>query len=121
MLYVTNYLPEELSTLLDRQLAVGMSEPEPWEVKDILLREEWQSLIEDKTVAETLGLLLNMKIPAVSKREHINFKDSDRLLVFLLQQTEEEIESKKITVSYYKFVYVHLHPITEEIQQHLAL
>ena len=114
MLYVVNYLPEEMSVLFNQPIAVGMAEPDVNEVRDILRTSEWQSLIHDKQVAETLSLLLNMKIPVAPKKP-ISFKYTDKLIVFLLNQTEEEIDSKKIIVSYYKFVYVHLHPLSEVV------
>jgi len=114
MLYVVNYLPEEMSVLFNQPLAVGMAEPDVSEVRNILRTTEWQSLIHDKTVAETLSLLLNMKIPVAPKKP-IHFTYADKLIVFLLNQTEEEIDSKKIIVSYYKFVYVHLNPLSEVV------
>jgi len=114
MLYVVNYLPEEMSVLFNQPLAVGMAEPEANEVRDILRTTEWQSLIHDQKVAETLSLLLNMKIPVAPKKP-VHFTYADKLIVFLLNQTEEEIDSKKIIVSYYKFVYVHMRPLSEVV------
>jgi len=113
MVYITNYLPEELSVLFDQPLAVAMTEPEIEDVRRILRSDKWQSLINDQTTAEYLSLLLNMKIPVANQNRKVNFKYSDKLIVFLLQQTEEEVWSKKIIVSYYKFVYVHMRPLSE--------
>jgi len=112
MVYIVNYLPEELQALFDQPVVVGMAEPEIEEVRYILKSNQWQSLINDKTVAEYLSLLLNMKIP-VAKNHKVNFKYSDKLIVFLLRDEEVEDEKRKITVTYYKFVYVHIRPLSE--------
>ena len=115
MLYVVNYLPEEMSVLFNQPVTVGMAEPEAFEVRQILEANEWQSLINDKKVAETLSLLLGMKIPTATKKP-ITFKYSDKLIVFLLKQIEllplKGIEPKNI-ISYYKFVYVNFRPLSE--------
>jgi len=116
MLYVVNYLPEQLQALFDQPVVVGMAEPELEEVRYILKTSHWQSLINDKTVAEYLSLLLNMKIPvAKNPNRKVNFKYSDKLIVFLLRNEEEENEKRKIIVTYYKFVYVHMRPLSEVI------
>jgi hypothetical protein len=112
MVYVVDYLPEEMQVLFDQPIVVGMSEPDPEEVRYILKLNRWQSLINDQTAAECLSLLLGMRIPTAKNRK-VNFKYSDKLIVFLLQQEEEEVWSKKIIVSYYKFVYVHMRPLSE--------
>ena len=112
MVYIVNYLPEELQALFDQPVVVGMAEPEVEDVKYILKSNQWQSLINDQTAAEYLSLLLNMKIP-VAKNRKVNFKYSDKLIVFLLNQKEEEDEKRKIIVTYYKFVYVHIRPLSE--------
>jgi len=115
MVYIVNYLPEELQTLFEQPVVVGMAEPELPEVKHILKTNKWQSLINDQTVAEYLTLLLGMKIPVARKNHKVNFKYSDKLIVFLFNEAEEEYEQKKVIVTYYKFVYVHLRPLSEVV------